>query len=308
MRLWIVGGGALVFALACQAVPADTGADPFGVVPGSAPPVAWYVTRDAEGDTTDGYDWSVLCGDATFFGSTGGAAACMDDNVHGVLSVMSDEDGQTWPDDLADEAALCPDGWTWVGGNGLTATCTRADAAASVFLYYGTDGAYYEDVPDRGDICPAGWAYVGGAWYGAPLCVADDQASVTPLYENTAGDTIDALADPADTCAEGWDFLGTWYGNAQCAHDGGTVITLYQRPDGATVDDVSFAEMCGDGWIYVGAYYGYAVCWTADTRATVTLNYGADGAYFGAITDGPAVCPMGWEVLGAVGGAVVCGE
>jgi hypothetical protein len=178
-----------------------------------------------------------------------------------------------------------------VGGNGQTATCTRADAAASVFLSTDAAGDGYEGVSDRGDICPEGWAYVGGTWYGAPLCVVDTWTAVAPL----------------DTCPDGWESLGTWDGYAQCAHDGGTVIALYQRPDGTTVDDVPLDEMCGDGWTYIGAYAGYAMCWTEAGRAVVTLNYGADGAYFNAITDGSAVCPAGWEVLGSVGGAVVCG-
>lgn len=276
----------------------------------SDPPVVYYLTRDADGNYAEGFeDYEDLCGDATFLGALSGTAACLDDGVHGVLAPMSNVDGETWPEGgVDDEADLCPAGWDYAGGNAYTATCTRTDTASSVFLYYGPDGEYYEDADDRGDICPAGWEYVGGSWYGAPLCVIDDWRPVMSFYENVEGEIIDDLDDPADTCPASWEYLGTWYGWAQCAAAKGTVISLYQRPDGETIDDVPADEMCGDGWDYVGSYYGYAVCWSSTARIVVSLTIAADGTTYESIDDAEDVCPEGWEFLGAVGGAAVCAE
>lgn len=318
MRLALPAALALLFSLGCALGGKPSGDDPVDAdgdgIPDvdtpADPPVVYYVTRDADGDTTDDVrDYGDLCREgATFLGTLSGAAACLDDGVHGVIAPLSDADGNTYPETLDDEADVCPSGWDYVGGNGWAATCVRGATASSVYLYYGPDGDYYEDARNRGDICPDGWDYVGGSWYGAPMCVIDDLRPVMSFYENVDGEIIDDLRDPADTCAAGWEYLGTWYGWAQCAASGGTVVALYQRPDGDTVDDVPYDRMCGDGWEYVGAYYGYAVCWTAEARTVATLAVNPDGDVYEDAGDGERICPEGWEFLGAVGGAAVCAD
>jgi hypothetical protein len=317
MRLFLVTILGLAFTLGCAVGKdqadddgdADGDGDGGDIVPPADPPVVYYVSRDADGNTYEDTDAADLCrSGSTFLGTLAGAAACLEDGVHGVLAPMSDVDGGTYPETLDDEADLCPAGWDYVGGNGWTATCVRDGTASSVYLYYGPDGDYYEDTDSRGDVCPDGWAYVGGSWYGAPLCVIDDLRPVTSVYENVDGEIIDDLDDPADTCAAGWEYLGTWYGWAQCAADGGTTIALYQRPDGATAEEVPYDEMCGDGWEFVGSYYGYAVCWTSTARTVSTLYAGADGTAYDGVDSGDDVCPAGWEFLGAVGGAAVCAD
>lgn len=282
----------------------DDGGDG-GSDPGSSPPVPWTVWRDAEGRDVTSASPEELCGEARFLGTIGGGAVCLDPDVGAVLSPISTPEGDTWPETLDDEAQVCPQGWDYKGGNGWTATCVRADPGVGVLLYYDVDGRYYEDLPQRGDVCPDGTTWVGGGVYGAPICLFDGWYAFTSVYQGVEGTTSDQ--DP-DQCAPGWDLVGTWYGWSQCMRDEGTVVALYQSPDGATWDPEEPDRICPAGWEYVGSYYGYSACWTSERRSVVSLYSGADGTEFTDVEHGADLCPEGWEYLGQAGGSSVCVE
>lgn len=269
------------------------------------PPAVWYVYRDTRGNQAGDVAPAELCEGAAFLGTLGGAAACLDDSVRGVVSLISTPAGDTWPETVDDEAEICPPGFLWKGGNGWMATCVRDSSAASVMLYYAADGRYYEDTAQRGDVCPSGTTWVGGSVYGAPLCVYERWMAITSVYQGVDGSVVEDATDGAHVCAPGWDYLGTWYGWSQCGKDEGTVVALYTNAAGRSFEGDNGDEVCPDGWDYVGSFYGNAACWTSDRLTQVSLYNGADGAAFEG-DNGPEVCPDGWTFLGSANGAVVC--
>lgn len=278
------------------------------ILPAPDPSAVYYLYRGVDGeDMSTVSDPADLCGDAEFLGIMAGAAACQEGGQHGVLSIISDKKGRIWPDDVENEAELCPSGWDYRGGNGWTANCVSAQSAHAAMLYYNADGDYYEDTDKAGDICPSGSTWQGNSYYGAPLCVYDGWGTVVSV-DNAVDGTLYSVEDEngLEVCGV-WEYVGSWYGWAQCRVTSGTVIALTRNMDDVSFDGDNGNRVCPEGWDYGGSYYGYALCWNAEKRAQVTLYEGASGdPYGGDVTDVDGICPSGFSAIGDLAGALVC--
>jgi uncharacterized protein YbdZ (MbtH family) len=85
-----------------------------------------------------------------------------------IAYLTRDTKGQIWPDDLANEADLCPAGWTYLGGTGFTAACLADGPGTILNLTRDAKGQIWpDDVPNESDLCPAGWSYLGGSGFSA---------------------------------------------------------------------------------------------------------------------------------------------
>ena len=278
------------------------------ILPHPDPNAVYYVYRGADGEDMESVsDPAELCGGADFLGILSGASACQESGQHGVLNIISDKKGRIWPDDLDNEADLCPSGWEYRGGNGWTATCVSSQSAHAAMLYYNAAGDYYEDTDKAGDICPSGSTWQGNSYYGAPLCVYDGWGAVLSMANAVDGTAFSEADGNGPEVCGAWEYVGSWYGWAQCRVTEGTVIVLYRNMKEATFDGDNGNRICPDGWDYSGSYYGYALCWSAEKRAQVSLYVGASGKeYSGDLGDVDGICPDGWTAMGDVGGTLVC--
>lgn len=278
------------------------------ILPDPDPNAVYYLYRGVDGEDMESVsDPADLCVGADYLGMLSGAAACQESGQHGVLNTISDKKGRIWPDDVANEAELCPSGWEYRGGNGWTATCVSSQSAHAAMLYYNAVGDYYEDTDKAGDICPSGSTWQGNSYYGAPLCVYDGWGAVLSMANAADGTAFSEEDGNGPEVCGSWEYVGSWYGWAQCRVTTGTVIVLYRNMKDVAFDGDNGNRVCPDGWDYSGSYYGYALCWNAEKRAQVSLYVGASGKeYSGDLSDVDGICPDGWSAMGDVGGTLVC--
>src|SRR5690606_35227522 len=75
-----------------------------------------------------------------------------------VVYLTRDTEGRTWPEDLDDEASICPDTFALLGGNGFATACLSAQSATALYPVADVAGRTWpEDLDDEGDLCPSGW-------------------------------------------------------------------------------------------------------------------------------------------------------
>jgi hypothetical protein len=260
-------------------------------------PQVFSISRDANGQTTDAADEADLCpAGSTYLGGAGYAAACLDEGVKGIVSLLGDTSGRTFPEDLDDEAALCPSGSTHVGGNGYYATCVQAAPVVTYEIFANASGDTVDDVGL--DACSDG--AVGYGVQGSAVCTVAGQLGVALLDTRPDGTTSDEVDDKAEMCPAGWRLGGTWwYGAAMCIGPEGTVYTLTRNVAGdrlGEVDDIG--TLCPSGTEWVGSYYGAPTCFEAKPRTVVALQRAASGETAEDVSDEAELCPDGWEHIG----------
>ncbi len=283
----------------------DDGTD---IVPDPDPIAVYTVNGGADGQDMDAVATPAeLCGGNEYLGMRYGAAACQEEGRSGVLEIMSDTNGKTWPRGVADEADMCPEGWDYRGGNGTTTACVSVQAAHTAILSNSATGESYEDAESAGDICPSGSTWLGGSINRAPLCAYDGWGSVVNVSTTVDGtEFVEADGNGQEVCGT-WEFVGTWDGRATCRVTSGTALYLYRNLEGVEFDGDNGSEICPEGWDYSGAFFNLALCWNAEKVAQVNLYFSANGEEYGGdleIVDG--FCPAGWTPVGDDFSSLMC--
>lgn len=288
--------------------------------PAPAPaPVAWYAERDENGLSIDALeDPAQACrAGAEILGTVGGFAVCLDAEVHGVVWILANMAGESWPSALASESEVCPEAWAYVGGGGDNANCVRGTPAASARIGIAADGRTVDDVADRGDLCPTGWEAVGWPDMETVTCVHPDGGPVANLLYDADGLAFDDLEEPEEICPPGWEYVGSaprYVGSTQrsgvCHATAGTTVTLGASSDGNPVGEFAdMAEICPEAWSLIGMVARNAVqCATDLAISTAYLESTPDGTFYdGDPATAQQICPAGWDVLGFIGPYVYCG-
>lgn len=118
------------------------------------------VTREPGGATVGEVPPAALCAEEwELLGrSFDGVSVCAGP-TGSVVGLTRDVEGRS-RDDVADEADLCPAGWSWVGSDSWTTWCWSSAPYQRAALTRTASG----------ETCPAGWTHVGGEAF-ATVCV-----------------------------------------------------------------------------------------------------------------------------------------
>lgn len=214
-----------------------------------------------------------------------------------VFYVSWDEEGRTWPEELDEEAEVCPEGARYLGGNGWSTACLDSGARAAAYPISNLDhDTWPETLDDPALVCPAGWGFVGGnSW--SSTCVHSAGHTSYELFYGAAGEDVAEVGVSA--CGPGEGLGYGYYGSAVCAVEGqrGTALLTVDAA-GRTIDEVEAQELCPAGWDFLGTWwYGAAVC-LGPEGTVIGLSRDAQGRTTEEV-EAAALCPAGWQHLGS---------